>query len=423
MALSIAKSVGEPGFTLDIDRTAWRHGLPVIAGTTARAREVVVADAAALAPLMASKESPDDRPTLLGLAESIVAAQRQREAGRGVWFALTARSERQPLGFIRATPFETGFASAEWSLEFADAAFQNGFAAESARIVADFLFRTVGVHRLEARVNMDRDRTLVGVLTELGAAPEVMLRKAGGRREEPQDLVLMVLVDRDWVRDNPLPAYRARGGVCAPEHLVRASEHLAEAARAKADEPSWRRGLPVLTSQEVTLRELENQDAASLVGLLCHADVARFIAPPPQTTTEFERFVRLTQQQRQAGLALSFGIVVEDRPGAVGFIQVRKRDAHFRVAEWGFAIGRPHWGTGTFARSAQLVQQFVFGALGAQRLEARSALMNGRANQALRRQGAIAEGCLRQAVDVDGHYADAVLWSITDDDWWRQPPI
>jgi ribosomal-protein-alanine N-acetyltransferase len=416
MALSIAKTVSEPRFTLDLDRVAWRHGLPLLAGTTVRAREVVVADAAALAAVIALRDEGDERPTLLALAESIVTAQRQRESGRALWFALTARSERQPLGFIRAMPFESGFTGAEWSLDFTDEAFESGFAIEAARIVADFLFRTVGVHRLEARVNVDRDRDMTAILTELGASPEVMLRKAGGRRDEPNDLVSMVLVDRDWIREHPLPDYRARAGICAPEHL-------AEPSRRTGDEPSWRRGLPVLKGHGVTLRELSSEDASSLVELLGHPDVARFITPPPHTVTEFERFVRLTQQQREAGTALCFGIVPEGRPSAVGFIQVRRRDPEFRIAEWGFAIGRPFWGTGVFARSAQLAQQFIFGALGVQRLEARAALVNGRANAALRRQGAIAEGCLRQAVDVDGHYVDAVLWSLTDDDWWRQPPI
>lgn len=417
MVLSITKGVDLRG-TLDIERLAWRQGLPLLTGTTVRAREVVVADAAALAPLLASRDDGGGtRLTLLEVAESIVAAQRQREAGRAVWYALSLRTERQPVGLIRVTPFETGFTSAEWSLAFADAALSNGFAVEAAGMVADFLFRAAGVHRLEARVNVDRDRATARALSDVGAIPECMLRKAGGRREEPQDLVLMALADRDWLRDRSAAAYRARSSVCAPEHMG------VSARGAAGEDSTWRRGLPVLSGTRTTLRELNAHDAPSLVEMLGHPDVARFIAPPPQTVPEFERFIRGTHHQREAGTSLCFGVVPDGRPTAVGFIQVRGRDPRFRTAEWGFAIGRPFWGTGVFAESAQLVQQFVFGALGVQRLEARSTLSNSRANAALRRTGAIAEGCLRQSVEIDGQFVDAVLWSLTDDDWWRQPPI
>jgi len=54
------------------------------------------------------------------------------------------------------------------------------------------------------------------------------------------------------------------------------------------------------------------------------------------------------------------------------------------------------------------------------RLEARAAVMNGRANGALQKIGAVQEGVLRRSFLKDGQYYDQILWSILREDWRRQ---
>ena len=51
------------------------------------------------------------------------------------------------------------------------------------------------------------------------------------------------------------------------------------------------------------------------------------------------------------------------------------------------------------------------------RLEARSAVDNGRGNGALRKLGAMQEGVLRRAFRKDDRAMDAALWTILSDDW------
>ena len=53
----------------------------------------------------------------------------------------------------------------------------------------------------------------------------------------------------------------------------------------------WKKGLPMLTSGDVTLRELQLSDAPSLLSMLTTEEVARFISPPPTTVEGFERFI------------------------------------------------------------------------------------------------------------------------------------
>ena len=60
---------------------------------------------------------------------------------------------------------------------------------------------------------------------------------------------------------------------------------------------------------------------------------------------------------------------------------------------------------------------FAFDQLAVHRLEARSAVHNGRGNGALRKIGALQEGLLRRSFLKHGTYYDQVLWTILDSDW------
>ena len=99
------------------------------------------------------------------------------------------------------------------------------------------------------------------------------------------------------------------------------------------------------------------------------------------------------------------------------FFQVRALASDFSLAEWGFALGSPYWGTGLFVPSARVVVAFAFTTIGVHRLEARASVENGRGNGALRKIGAVPESVLRSSFLKNGCYHDQMLWSILDNDW------
>jgi ribosomal-protein-alanine N-acetyltransferase len=183
----------------------------------------------------------------------------------------------------------------------------------------------------------------------------------------------------------------------------------------------WRSGLPVLTGNQVVLRELRPSDAPSLFAMLTTEEVARFISPPPTTVEGFGRFISWTLQQRAAGTYACFAVTIQGFDTAVGIFQVRQLDASFHSAEWGFAIGSAFWGTGAFQQGAEMVLEFAFGTLGVHRLEARAAVKNGRGNGALLKMGAVQEGVLRKSFLRNGQYLDQVLYAILEEDWRGTP--
>ena len=141
----------------------------------------------------------------------------------------------------------------------------------------------------------------------------------------------------------------------------------------------------------------------------------------------FEQVVRVFQHapdpQRAAGAYLCFAVTVKGFDTAIGIFQIRETEPGFGTAEWGFAIGSPFWGTGVFQEGAQLVVDFAFETVGVHRLEARSAVRNGRGNGALQKIGAVKEGVLRKSFVRNGEQLDQVLWAILDEDWLQAKKI
>lgn len=207
---------------------------------------------------------------------------------------------------------------------------------------------------------------------------------------------------------------------CSQEIVLEHLEHRLElfsigvSGTAAAD---WRAVLPVLSGRRVTLRQLDVSDAPLLLQMLATPEVTRFLATPPATVQRFERFIAWTHRQRAAGRVLCFGVVPLGHHSAIGVMQIWPRTRNFDVAEVGFVLGSPFWGTGVFVDGAHLFLEFAFETLGVRRVEGRAATLNGRGNGALRKLGAVPECGLRKNFMYGGIYHDHILWSILREDW------
>jgi RimJ/RimL family protein N-acetyltransferase len=185
----------------------------------------------------------------------------------------------------------------------------------------------------------------------------------------------------------------------------------------------WTKGLPIFKGRRMMLRELVKADAITLLSMLSTEEVGKFISPPPTTPEGFEKFIQWAVRQREAGNQMTFGIVPDGFDRAVGLVQVRAIAPNFSVAEWGFAVGSPFWGTGLFLASARTAVDFAFRHTLVNRLEARACVQNGRGNGALRKLGAVQEGVLRGSLLKDGKYLDQIMWSIVAPDWYQAKAV
>ena len=179
----------------------------------------------------------------------------------------------------------------------------------------------------------------------------------------------------------------------------------------------WRRELPTLAGRLVTLRELTPPDLGSLIDLFSIGDITRFSLEEPVSDGDVRAFIERALRDRSAGLSFTYAVVQNGTRTVVGLVQVRQLEPSFETAECEGSLTPSVRGTGVFLEAARLVGSFVFGTVGARRVEVRVLLQNGRANGALRKLGAVQEGILRRSVRRRGEYFDQVLWSLLKDDW------
>jgi len=187
----------------------WRRSLPVLTGQHVELRELRASDARSLHALLTTEEvsrfiSPPPT-TVDGFERFIAWALRQRAAGTYACYAVTVRGFDTAIGLFQVREMERGFGTAEWGFALGSAFWGTGLFQESAELVLEFVFDTLGVHRLEARAALLNKRG-TGALRKIGAVQECVLRGSLERNGEFLDQALYSVLDFDWRESRRLVA-------------------------------------------------------------------------------------------------------------------------------------------------------------------------------------------------------------------------
>lgn len=190
--------------------TDWRASLPVLNSGQVTLRELRASDAASLFALLTTEEvarfiSPPPS-SVEGFERFIAWTIRQRAAGTYACFAVTVKGFDTAIGIFQVREREPEFATAEWGFAIGSPFWGTGAFEEGARLVLEFAFDTIGVHRLEARAAVKNGRGN-GALLKAGATREGLLRKSFLRNGEYLDQVLYSIVEDEWraSRDHRAP--------------------------------------------------------------------------------------------------------------------------------------------------------------------------------------------------------------------------
>ena len=179
----------------------------------------------------------------------------------------------------------------------------------------------------------------------------------------------------------------------------------------------WTDQVPRLKGGLTTLREIDAADVYPLFKLLSDPAVTAFMAPAPPTLAKFAGFIEWSHQQRYEGSGVCFGIVPDGMEVAVGIVQVRRFDDTASGFEWGFVLSRYFWSTGVFGDAANAFAECVFTTMHADRLEARIALRNQRAQAAMQKLGARFETTLQSEAPTGITRDPEAVWALCAGDW------
>ena len=196
----LAPVVPEPVVAMTTIETDWRKGLPILAGRGITLRELRISDASSLFALLSTEEvsrfiSPP--PASVEAFERFIAwTIAEREAGVHFCFGIVPEGLDTAVGIFQVRQMAPEFATAEWGFALGSVYWGNGLFIEGARLVVDFVFDVVRVHRLEARAALQNGRGN-GALKKIGAMHEGILRQAFYRDGKYVDQVLWSIVDGD----------------------------------------------------------------------------------------------------------------------------------------------------------------------------------------------------------------------------------
>jgi ribosomal-protein-alanine N-acetyltransferase len=101
------------------------------------------------------------------------------------------------IGIFQVRSLEPAFGTAEWGFALASEFWGTGIFSDGAKLVVDFAFEVLGVHRLEARAALKNGRGN-GALRKLGAVQEGVLRRSFERNGEYLDQALWTILQDEW---------------------------------------------------------------------------------------------------------------------------------------------------------------------------------------------------------------------------------
>jgi len=145
--------------------------------------------------------------------------------------------------------------------------------------------------------------------------------------------------------------------------------------------------LPVLSQDDVCLREVHLSDAAALTALFAQAEVSAHLDPPPATVADFSTWISLSQARRADNRGVAYTLLTGEHQEVSGLFMSLRLDTDDR-AEIGFAIAPALWGTGVFQKAVNLYLDFVFNQWGVTTLIGKTLVNNVRGVGAMRRLGA-----------------------------------
>jgi RimJ/RimL family protein N-acetyltransferase len=181
--------------------TDWRQGLPALKGAQVTLRDLQLSDAPSLlalvTPVEVARFISEPPTTVAGFERFIIWAHRERIAGHFACFAIVPNGCDTAVGVFQVRLLERGSATAEWGFALGSAYWGTGLFTDGARLVLEFAFHVMGLHRLEAR-SVAHNHRGCAALRKLGAVPEMLLRRSFVRNGESLDQILWAILAEDW---------------------------------------------------------------------------------------------------------------------------------------------------------------------------------------------------------------------------------
>jgi [ribosomal protein S5]-alanine N-acetyltransferase len=179
----------------------WRSGLPELVGGRLTLRELRISDASTLYSELTAPAvkrfiwAPP--PSVAAFGRFIEWSHEERATGKYICYCVVPHREEHACGVFELRQLQPGFLRGEFGFVITPKLWEERLFVEAARLLLDFAFGTVRVHRIEARAPVDNDKGNAA-LERLGAHREGTLKEAFWRDDHFVDQYLWAILESNW---------------------------------------------------------------------------------------------------------------------------------------------------------------------------------------------------------------------------------
>lgn len=179
--------------------------------------------------------------------------------------------------------------------------------------------------------------------------------------------------------------------------------------------------LPVIETERLRLRMLNDTDVPALFEIFSDPEVMRYWSSAPmRSIDEASQLLAEIGSGFRSGTLYEWGIAQRADDAVIGTCTLFHIDSRNRRAEIGYALRSSHWGRGFMIEAAGALIDFSFDKLALHRLEADVDPNNTASLVLLERLGFEREGYSRERWLIDGKAYDSILLGLLRRDW-NQP--
>lgn len=175
---------------------------------------------------------------------------------------------------------------------------------------------------------------------------------------------------------------------------------------------------PILETERLILRLVEDTDVDHLYEILSDAEVAKFDYFYPLTSKEQAlKFIERYKNEVEENEEITWGIVLKETNKLIGTCCLGSFDDGARRGEIGYDIAQAEWGKGYATEALEAVIDYGFGTMNLNRIEATITPGNDASVKVLNKLNFIHEGIVRERDLIKGKLEDGIMMSILKRDY------
>lgn len=176
--------------------------------------------------------------------------------------------------------------------------------------------------------------------------------------------------------------------------------------------------LPVLETEDLTLRPMRMGDARDIFEYASDPLVARYVLwTPHRSLADSRAYIRYVRQGYRRGEPSSWAAVYKKSGKVIGSIGVMAWSSFHHTAEIGYSFSRDYWNMGLATQALGTVIHSLFSCLpDLNRLEAQHDVRNPASGRVMEKCGMRREGILRSRLYNKNEYVDVALYAILRND-------